>query len=168
MAILGVSFWSGLRFCWLRVTHGNSHSAQQNGQIAENRADQHHLRRRFVPDSPLERDGFEPSVPLVEAGRLCPTGDSKFASQNSAVGAGCEQFEVFQSVAGCRGQNMAARPDRETAGSSGGAYRGNDAGRAIHPQPPCRVAPGGWTAGPRRCFLCIKRPLQAKPLFLES
>jgi len=52
--ILGISFWSGLRFCWLRVTHRNSHSAQQNGQIAENRADQHHLRRRFVPDSPLE------------------------------------------------------------------------------------------------------------------
>ena len=37
----------------------NSHSAQQNGQIAENRADQHHLRRRFVPDSPLEGSGFE-------------------------------------------------------------------------------------------------------------
>ncbi len=54
MAILGISFWSGLRFCWLRVTHRNSHSAQQNGQIAENRADQHHLRRRFVPDSPLK------------------------------------------------------------------------------------------------------------------
>jgi hypothetical protein len=59
---------------------------------------------------------------------------------------------------------MAARPDREKAGSSGGAYRGNDAGRAIHPQPPCRVAAaadrrdairqvvdinaGRWTAGP--------------------
>jgi hypothetical protein len=42
------------------VTHRNSHSAQQNGQIAENRADQHHLRRRFVPDSPLEQRGFEP------------------------------------------------------------------------------------------------------------
>jgi len=66
-------------------------------------------------------------------------------------------------------QNMAARPDREKAGSSGGAYRGNDAGRAIHPQPPCRVAAaadrrdairqvvdinaGRWTAGPPRCFL---------------
>ena len=22
----GISFWSGLRFCWLRVTHRNSHS----------------------------------------------------------------------------------------------------------------------------------------------
>src|SRR5258708_38466125 len=50
MAILGISFWSVLRFCWLRVTHRNSHSAQQNGQIAEKRADQHHLRRRFVPE----------------------------------------------------------------------------------------------------------------------
>ena len=70
---------------------------------------------------------------------------------------------------------MAARLDREKAGSSGGAYRGNDAGRAIHPQPPCRVAAaadrrdairqvvdinaGRWTAGPRRCFLCIRRSI---------
>jgi hypothetical protein len=33
--------------------------ARGTWQIAENRADQHHLRRRFVPDSPLEEAGFE-------------------------------------------------------------------------------------------------------------
>ena len=47
----------------LQLAERFDHEAEQDGQIAENRADQHHLRRRFVPDSPLEGAGFELSVP---------------------------------------------------------------------------------------------------------
>ena len=38
---------------------------------------------RFATDSLLEEDGFEPSVPLEEAGRLCRTGGSKIDSNGT-------------------------------------------------------------------------------------
>jgi hypothetical protein len=47
---------------------------------------------------------------------------------------------------------MVARPDRKKAGSYGGAYRENGAGRAIHPQPPCRVASAADRRPPARIF----------------
>jgi hypothetical protein len=43
-------------------------------------ADQHHLRRRFVPDSPLEGDGFELPVPREKKSRNL-TGGSKQQTQ---------------------------------------------------------------------------------------
>src|SRR5438477_12339431 len=55
---------------------------------------------RFALDSPLEGDGFGPSVPPVEAGRLCRTGgseidlalsgDRRFESISLQRGARCE------------------------------------------------------------------------------
>jgi hypothetical protein len=47
------------------------------------------LDAKFAPDSPLEGDGFEPSVPLVESGRLSRTGGSEIDVALTA-GAGTE------------------------------------------------------------------------------
>jgi len=52
----------------LQLAERFDHEAEQDGQIAENRADQHHLRRRFVPDSPPEESGFAVSVVLPASG----------------------------------------------------------------------------------------------------